>query len=88
MIDMKKEIYCGFDMTEFNRIRDVLDNVGIKNTYKVVDLVTPSCMMSRLNGIRTASGADTSASKAMKQYYVYVSISDYEKANIIIRKGR
>lgn len=83
---MKKEIYCGFDMAEFNRIRDVLDNAGIKHTYKVVDLIAPSCMMDRLNGIRTASGADTSSAKAMKQYYVYVSKNDFEKAEIIIRK--
>lgn len=83
---LKKEIYCGFDMAEFNRVRDALDSVGIKHTYKVKDLVTPSCMMNRLNGIRTASGANTSAAKAMKQYYVYVSKDDYEKAQTVIRK--
>lgn len=85
---MKKEIYCGFDMAEFNRVCDALDNAGIKHTNKVVDLITPSCMMNRLNGIRTASGASTSLAKAMKQYYVYVSNKDFEKASIIIRKGR
>lgn len=85
---MKKEIYCGFDMTEFNRVRDVLDNAGIKHTHKVVDMITPSCMVDRLNGIRTASGADTSSAKAMKQYYVYVSNKDFEKSSIMIRKGR
>lgn len=85
---MKKEVYCGFDMVEFNRVRDVLDNAGIKNTHKVVDLITPSCMMNRLNGIRTASGADTSFAKAAKQYYVYVSKNDFEKASIMIRKER
>lgn len=88
MIDMKKEIYCGFDTAEFNRVRDVLDNAGIKHTHKVVDLITPSCMMDRLNGIRTASGADTSSAKAAKQYYVYVSKNDFEKASIMIRKER
>ncbi len=84
---MKKEIYCGFDMPEFNRVRDALDSACIKHMYKVVDLVTPSCMMNRLSGIRTASGADTSAAKAMKQYYVYVSKGDYEKAQMAVRKG-
>lgn len=84
---MKKEIYCGFDIVEFNRVRDVLDNVGIKHTYKVVDLITPSCMMNRLNGIRTASGAYTSSAKAAKQYYVYVSKNDFEKAGMVVRKA-
>ncbi len=79
---MKKEIYCGFDMAEFNRVRDALDNAGIKHTYKVVDLVTPSCMMGKLAGTRTVS--DKSA--PTKQYYVYVDKSDYEKAEMIIKK--
>lgn len=82
---MKKEIYCGFNMEEFNRIRDALDGAGIKHKYKVVDLIAPSCMMDRLNGIRTASGANTASSQAMKQYYIYVSGSDFEKARIIIK---
>lgn len=81
---MKKEIYCGFDMTEFNCIRDALDNAEIKHTHKVVDLITPSCLAGELAGIRTVSGADIPT----KQYYVYVSSDDYEKANIMIRKGR
>ncbi len=79
---MKSEIYCGFDMAEFNRVRDALDSAGIKHTYKVVDLVTPSCMMDKLAGTRTVS--DKSA--PTKQYYVYVSKDDYEKAQTVIRK--
>lgn len=84
MIEMNKEIYCGFDTKEFNRIRDALDNANIKHTHKVVDLITPSCMMGSLAGTRTASGANTPT----KQYYVYVSNDDFEKASIMIRKGR
>lgn len=81
---MKKDIYCGFDMAEFNRVRDALDNAGIKHTHKVMDLITPSCMMGDFAGTRTVSAANTPA----KQYCVYVSDSDFEKASIMIRKER
>lgn len=79
---IKKEIYCGFDMAEFNRVRDALDNAGIEHRYKVVDLVTPSCMMGKLAGVRTVS--DKSA--PTKQYYVYVLTGDYEKARMVVKK--
>ncbi len=79
---MKKEIYCGFDMAEFNRVRDALDGAGIKHTYKVVDLVTPSCMMGKLAGTRTVSDKNAPT----KQYYVYVSAGDYDKAQAAVRK--
>lgn len=79
---MKQEIYCGFDMAEFNRIRDVLDNAGIAHTHKVVDLITPSYLAGELAGTRTVSGANTTT----KQYYVYVSKDDYEKAQAVTRK--
>lgn len=78
---MKQEIYCGFDMAEFNRVRNALDDVGIKHTHKVRDLVTPSCMMGELSGTRTVS--DKSA--PTKQYYVYVSSVDYDKAEMAVR---
>lgn len=81
---MKKEIYCGFDLTEFNRIRDALDNAKINHTNKVVDLITPSCLAGELSGTRTASGVNAPA----KQYYVYVSNDNFEKVSIIIRKER
>ncbi len=79
---LKKEIYCDFDMAEFNRVRDALDGAGIKHTHKVVDLVTPSCMMGKLAGTRTVS--DKSA--PTKQYYMYVDKSDYDKAQTVVRK--
>lgn len=78
---MKQEVYCGFDMTEFNRIRDELDNANIKHKYKVVDLITPSDVIQR--GTRTVN-----IDAPTKQYYVYVSRSDFEEASIIITKGQ
>lgn len=78
---IKKEIYCGFDMAEFNRVRDALDMSGIKHTYKVIDLVTPSCMMGKLAGTRTVSDKNAPT----KQYYVYVSKDDFETAEIAVR---
>lgn len=77
---MKREIYCGFDMTEFNRIRDALYRAGIDHTHKVVDLTIPSCLAA----VRTV----TDKNAPTKQYYVYVENDDYEKASITIRKGR
>lgn len=81
---MKKEIYCGFDMAEFNRVRSALDKAGIDHTHKVIDLITPSCLAGELAGARTVHNKNTPT----KQYYVYVSGEDFEKANIIIRKER
>ncbi len=77
---MKSEIYCGFDITEFNRVRDKLYSAGIEHTYKVIDLITPSCLA--LNGTRTAHG-----NAPTKQYYIYVSKDDYEKAQMARKKG-
>ena len=84
---MKREIYCGFNQEDFNRVRTMLDVNGIKHTHKIVDLTTPSCLMDT-RGARTASRADTAAAKFMRQYYVYVSDSDYEKAEVILKKGK
>lgn len=78
---MKKEIYCGFELTEFNRVRDALDRAGIDHTHKVVDLCAPSCLAGEISGVRTAVKNAPS-----KQYYVYVSGEDFEKAKIITRK--
>ena len=84
---MKREVYCGFNPDDFNRVRDMLDANGIKHTHKIVDLTTPSCLMD-MRGTRTVDRADTAAANAMRQYYVYVSGSDYEKAEMIIKKGK
>ena len=83
---MKKEVYCGFNQEDFNRVRDLLDANGIKHTHKIVDLTTPSCLM-KMRGTRTASRADTAAANAMRQYYVYVSNDDYEKVIGFLKKG-
>lgn len=82
MIDMKKELYCGFDIAEFNRICDTLDNLKIMYTHKVVDCITPSYMAGELSGVRTSSKTTMT-----KQYYVYVSGSNFEKAKMLIKKG-
>ena len=81
-----REVYCGFNQEDFNRVRDMLDDNRIKHTHKIVDLTTPSCLMD-MRGIRTVSRANTAAANAMRQYYVYVSDSDYEKAEVILKKG-
>ena len=80
-----REVYCGVNQEDFNRVRDMLDDNGIKHTHKIVDLTTPSCLMD-MRGTRTASRANTAAAQSMRQYYVYVSDSDYEKAKMIIKK--
>ena len=83
---MKKEIYCGFDTAEFNRIRDALDCAGIKHTHKITDFTMPSCLMDITAGARTAPKSGSAQAAAMRQYYVYVDGSDYEKAADILRK--
>lgn len=74
---MKKEIYCGFDLTEFNRVRSALDRAGIDHTHKVVDLAMPSCLAV----VRMV----TDKNALTKQYYVHVSGDDFEKAKMIIK---
>ena len=74
---MKKELYCGFDSAEFNKIRDVLDAEGVKYKYKVFDRVT-----SMHVPLAPVKRGDTT-----KQYYLYVSNKDFEKAQWLIEQS-
>ena len=76
------EVYYGFDLVEFNRVRDVLDATGIKHRVKIDNIGA-----TRLRGgspIAGGAGATAFGSGGShgydKQYYVYVSKADYDLA--------
>ena len=75
---MRAELYCGFDNAMFAQIRDMLDVNKIKHTYNVVDYSNPTEIVT--SGNRTVSEDMT------KQYYIYVSGKDYEKAQMLLDK--
>ena len=77
-----REVYCGFDLAEFNRVRDTLDAAGIKHRVKVAELGA-----TRLRGGSPIAGGVGAAAVGVgngngydKQYYVYVSKADYDLA--------
>lgn len=77
---MKKELYCGFDNAKFSKIRDLLDLKGIEYKYKVIDYSNPTELV--MVGVRSSHGDMT------KQYYIYVSDKDLEKAQWLIEKSK
>ncbi|MDO5398750.1 MAG: hypothetical protein Q4G33_12560 [bacterium] len=75
---MKKELYCGFDYAKFNKIRDILDMEGISHKYKIVDSSNRTELV--MAGLRSLH------SNMAKQYYIFVSDKDFEKAVCLIKK--
>ena len=76
------EVYCGFDLVEFNRVRDVLDAAGIKHRVKVDNIGA-----TRLRGGSPIAGGVGASAVGVgngngydKQYYIYVSKADYDLA--------
>lgn len=74
---MKKELYCGFDSNQFNKIRDLLDMEGIGHKYKIVDSSTRTELV--IAGLRSLHGDMT------KQYYIFVSDKDFEKSQWLMK---
>lgn len=76
----RKEVYTGFSLSDFARVRDTLAANGIRYETKVVD------MSGRGRGVRSALFAteryssSTGYTSYSKQYYVYVHKNDCDRA--------
>ncbi len=81
----RKEVYTGFSLSDFARVRDTLAASGIRYDTKVVD------MSGRGRGVHSALiaadrySSSTGSTSYMKQYYVYVHKDDYERAVQLLR---
>lgn len=71
-----KSIYIGFDMKEFNRIRDVLDTAGIKYRYKVRNRMG---QWAGKGTIRGRTGSAGISSEQMYEYEILIHKDEYEK---------
>ena len=76
----RKEVYSGFSMEEFSRIKDILSVKGIKYDFKIVNRSTSS-------GFDSTRGRIGSMGENLKysyEYYIYVNKNDYDDAIFII----
>lgn len=80
----KEEVYIGFSMEEFSKVRGALRNNDIKYTYKVVDC---SGQWLGHGGTRGYFGSAGMNSKYEKQYTVFVKKKDSEIAKYLVNKA-
>ncbi len=64
------EVYCGFSLSEFSELRDILAYKGIKYSYRLVNQNTSTRRYGVL-GLNT---------RMETQYYLYVHKKDYDNA--------
>ena len=73
----KENVYIGYSLEELSKVREVLENEGIKYSYKSVN------RSEQWSGLGTRRGKFGSYGINMdyeKQYTVYVHRKDFEKA--------
>ena len=64
------EVYCGFSLSEFSELRDILSSKGIKYSYRLINQNTSTRRFGAI-GLNTRMEA---------QYYLYVHKKDYDTA--------
>lgn len=72
----RKEIYNGFSIKEFNRLRDILSEKGIQYDYRTVNRSTSSGFGST-RGRMGSIGENLNYSY---EYYIYVHKNNYDNA--------
>ena len=76
----RKEVYNGFSINEFNRIKNILSAKGIDYNFRTVNKSTSS-------GFDTTRGRVGSMGENLKysyQYYIYVHKNNYDNAIFVI----
>ena len=76
----RKEVYNGFSMEEFSRIKDILSAKGIQYDFKTVNRSTSS-------GFDSTRGRIGSMGENLKysyEYYIYVNKNNYDDALFVI----
>lgn len=80
----KEEVYVGFSIEEFSKVRQSLAMGNIKYKYNVV---SQSGQWGGLGSSRGHYGSFGVNMKYDKQYYVYVMKKDYEQASYLVNKA-
>lgn len=80
----RREIYNGFSLYEFNRIRDILIAKGINYDFKMVNRTTSSVF----DTTRSRIGSYGENNKYSNEYYVYVHKNDYDEAVYMISNNK
>lgn len=79
----RKEIYHGFSISEFNRIKDILSRESINYDFRTVNRNTSA-------GFDTSRGRIGSMGENMKysyEYYIYIHKKDYDEAVFLINNS-
>lgn len=72
----RKEVYNGFSIDEFNKIKDILADKGIKYDFRTVNRTTSSAFDSTRGRI----GSMGERLKYSYEYYIYVNKNYYDDA--------
>lgn len=76
----RKEIYNGFSLNKFNRIKELLISKGVNYDLKIVSRTTSSVF----DKSRSRIGSLGENNKYSNEYYIYVHKKDYDEAVYII----
>jgi hypothetical protein len=79
----KEDVYIGYSLEELSKVRDTLENEGIKYTYKIINHSGQWTGRGSTRGNRGSFGMNMDYEK---QYVVSVKKSDYEKAKYLVDK--
>jgi hypothetical protein len=78
----KEEVYIGYSMDEFSKVRGILKSKGIKYTYKVIGRAT----QWRGNGSTRGNFGSIGVNKNYEQQYVvFVKKKDAENVKYLIQ---
>lgn len=80
-----ESLYIGYDLKEFNRIREILNANNIKYKYRVNNRLG---QFSGKGTVRSQTGSAGVSSDNMYEYEVKVKESDYSKAKYVISSGK
>jgi hypothetical protein len=80
----KEDVYIGYSIEELSKVRDTLENEGIKYSYKVVNR---SGQWSRRGTRRGTFGSYGINMDYEKQYTVYVHRKDFERAKHLVNRA-
>ncbi len=78
-------LYQGSDMAQFNQIRAVLEQAGIRYDWDVNDRLARWAFPGR-GTIRSCMGSAGAGSGQPKEYRIRVKTGDFDKAQWIIRR--
>jgi hypothetical protein len=78
----RAEVYLGWSLEEFSKMKSLLVDNYIKYDYKVVDNSSYGVSNRRASGMGTFG----ENSKFRVQYYLYVYKKDYERAQYILSR--